>query len=128
MFKEKENRFVLRKRISSTNHALRGVSLFFKNTHNARLYLFFICVVGYLGYVLNVSNTEWTVLILTTALILTAEAINSAIETHMDLTSPEEHPHARDTKDLAAGAVLIAVFLGGIIGMIIFLPKVFALF
>jgi undecaprenol kinase len=57
--------------------------------------------------------------------VLVAEAFNTAMEIDIDLTSPEEHPYARDTKDVAAGAVLIAVMGAVIIGLIIFVPKAF---
>ncbi len=52
------------------------------------------------------------------------EALNTAIEIDIDLTSPEYHPFARDTKDVAAGAVLLSVFVAVIVGLIVFLPKV----
>jgi diacylglycerol kinase len=38
----------------------------------------------------------------------------------MDLTSPGHHPYAKDTKDVAAGAVLIASITALTIGTIIF--------
>jgi diacylglycerol kinase len=49
------------------------------------------------------------------------------MEVHMDLTSPEFHPFARDTKDIAAGGVLIAGMLTLIVSLIIFAPKIICL-
>ena len=57
--------------------------------------------------------------------VIVTEVMNTAIEIDIDLTSPEYHPFARDTKDVAAGAVLVASFTAAIIGLIIFLPRVF---
>ena len=57
--------------------------------------------------------------------VIIAEAFNTAIEIDIDLTSPEYHPYARDTKDVAAAAVSLSVIMAGIIGLIIFLPKIF---
>ena len=57
-----------------------------------------------------------------------AEAFNSAIEVDIDLTSPEYHPFARDTKDIAAGAVLLAATTALIVGVGIFGHYVAALF
>jgi diacylglycerol kinase len=54
--------------------------------------------------------------------VLVAEAFNTAIEIDIDLTSPEYHPYAKDTKDVAAGAVLIAACTAALIGLIIFVP------
>ncbi len=125
---EQKRGFSLRKRIHHSNHALRGVGIFMRDTHAAWMHLFFAAVAIYLGFLLRVSSTEWVVLLLTMAIILAAEAVNTAIEIDVDLKSPGPSSAARDIKDVAAGAVLITVFIGGIIGMIIFLPKVFALF
>ncbi|MBP6884416.1 MAG: diacylglycerol kinase family protein [Candidatus Pacebacteria bacterium] len=125
---EETKKFSLHKRVKSTNHGLRGIGVMFRHGHNAWLFIFFALVPLYLGFKLCISTTEWLVLILTFIVVMALEAVNTAMEIHMDLTSPDEHPHARDTKDVAAGAVLIAVFFGGIIGMIIFIPKVLSLF
>jgi diacylglycerol kinase len=43
-------------------------------------------------------------------IILIAETINCAIEQVVDLTSPEIHPLAKRTKDIASTAVLLALF------------------
>lgn len=38
----------------------------------------------------------------------------------MDLTSPEYHPYARDTKDVAAGAVLMTSITALLVGIFVF--------
>lgn len=59
-------------------------------------------------------------LVLVGGFVLTAEAFNTAIEIDIDLTSPQYHPYARDTKDVAAGAVLISSVTALIVGVFIF--------
>ena len=59
--------------------------------------------------------------------VLVSEAFNTAIEIDIDLTSPDFHPYARDTKDAAAAAVLLSAFTALAVGLIIFLPKIFKL-
>lgn len=78
----------------------------------------------YLGFILNISNTEWLFLVFAIGLVIIAEAFNTAFEIDIDLTSPQYHPYARDTKDVAAGAVLISAFVAVIVGLVIFLPKI----
>jgi diacylglycerol kinase len=80
------------------------------------------------GFFFGISKVDWMLLILAAGLVLTAEAINTAIEIDIDLTSPEYHPYARDTKDVAAGAVLIAALTAATIGTMIFLPHVIPMF
>jgi diacylglycerol kinase len=67
-------------------------------------------------------------LVLAGGFVLVAEAFNTALEIDIDLTSPEYHPYARDTKDVAAGAVLLATCIAVVIGVILFLPYMIALY
>ena len=80
-----------------------------------------------LGFYFSVSVAEWTVLIFSMGFVLSAEAFNSAIEIDIDLTSPDYHPYARDTKDVAAGAVLIAFITALAIYAIVFGSRIVAL-
>jgi diacylglycerol kinase len=59
-------------------------------------------------------------LVFASGFVLVSEAFNTAIEIDINLTSPEYHPYARDTKDIAAGAVLISAVTAVIIGVLIF--------
>ncbi|MBP9803019.1 MAG: diacylglycerol kinase family protein [Candidatus Pacebacteria bacterium] len=124
----KENkRFSIVARIKSSTHALRGLSIVMKTTHNFWGHLFFGILAIYLGFVLNISNFEWIALVFAIFIVLITETLNTAFEVDIDLTSPEYHPYARDTKDIAAGAVLLSVILALVVGMIIFLPKISAI-
>ena len=66
---------------------------------------------------------EWCWITLAIGLVLLAEMFNTAIEYLTDLASPEIHPLAKKTKDVASGAVLIAALVAVVIGLLIFLPK-----
>jgi diacylglycerol kinase len=122
-----KKRFSLIARLRSTNHAWRGIGVFLKTTHNAWVHIFFAILAIYLGFTLCISSIEWIMLVFVIGLVIICEMINTAIEIDIDLTSPNHHPYARDTKDVAAGAVSVAVILAGIIGLIIFLPKILAI-
>ena len=115
-----KKKFSLIKRAKSFTHAGRGLLVFFRTTHNAWLQIFIFIITVSLGFYFNITNVEWIALILVSGLVLASEAFNTAIEIDMDLTSPEFHPYARDTKDVAAGAVLISAITAIIIGIIIF--------
>ena len=58
-------------------------------------------------------------------LVITAELINTAIETTVDIAMPRKDEKAKLAKDVAAGAVLVCAITASIIGLIIFLPKIF---
>lgn len=124
---ENKKKFSISERIRSTNHAWRGIGILLRTTHNAWVHIFFGFFAVYLGFTLNISSVEWAIVILAIGLVVVAEAFNTAIEIDIDLTSPEYHPYARDTKDMASGAVLLMTVIAGIVGLIIFGPKVWAL-
>jgi diacylglycerol kinase len=98
-----------------------------KTQTNALVHMVVGLIAVILGFYFCISAMEWVAIVFAIGLVIVAETFNTAMEIDIDLTSPEYHPYARDTKDVAAGAVLVAVFVALIIGCIIFLPKIFAL-
>ncbi len=112
--------FSMIKRGKSFTHAWRGFFLFIKITHNAWVEIASFILGFILACYFHISANEWTILILASGFIFATEAINTALEIDMDLTSPEFHPFARDVKDIAASAVLISTVIGIIVSIIIF--------
>ena len=102
--------------------AFQGLYLFFKDGAHAKVHLLATFVVVLMGWYLNITKTEWMLNLVCIALVLSLEAINSALEYLVDLVSPDFHPLAKKSKDIAAAAVLIAAIFALIIGLLIFLP------
>ena len=59
----------------------------------------------------------WAVMALTIALVVTAELLNTAIEALCDHLHPQQHEAIKLTKDVAAGAVLIASLAALVVAM-----------
>ena len=112
----------LQKRLKSFTYAWKGIGSFLRKEHNAWIHCTAIVAVTIAGFSFGISRTEWFIIILCFALVLAAEAFNTAIERLVDLVSPERHPIAGDVKDIAAGAVLICAISVAIIGLMIFIP------
>lgn len=112
----------LHKRLKSFAYAWKGIGSFLRKEHNAWIHCTAIVVVTIAGFLFGITKTEWLVVILCFALVLAAEAFNTAIERLVDLVSPDYHPVAGDVKNVAAGAVLICAIATAIIGLIIFVP------
>ncbi len=106
-------------------NAFRGLYVFSKVTSHLFIHIIAALIVVVFGFYLAVSSLEWIALVFAIGFVFVAEVLNTAIEIDIDLTSPEYHPYARDTKDVAAAAVLLSVLTAIIIGLIIFLPKLF---
>lgn len=123
-----KKRFSIVERAKSFSFAFRGLRLLVQTQHNFCVQIFLTLLVIFLGLYFNISQIEWMFLVLSVGLVLMAEAFNTAFEFDIDLTSPTYHPYARDTKDVAAGAVLISTIASSIIGFIIFIPKIIKLF
>lgn len=105
-------------------NAFRGISIFAKTTKHFPLQFGASVCAVFLGFYFHVSGLEWVALVFAIGLVIISEAFNTAIEIDIDLTSPEYHPYARDTKDVSAAAVLLASFVAAIVGIIIFVPKI----
>ena len=94
---------------------------------NARIHAVAAIAVIAAGWFFGITRGEWCAVVGAIGLVLTAEGINTAIEAVVDLASPGRHPLAERAKDVAAGAVLLASLAAGIIGLVIFGPRVLAL-
>ena len=112
-----------RRRMLSFKYAIAGLRYFFRSQVHARIHLGAALVVVLLGGWLQVDRTEWLLLTLCTGSVLVAEALNTALEELTNLVSPDHHELAGRTKDVAAGAVLLAALIALVVGAGIFLPK-----
>lgn len=113
---------------SAFKYAWKGITFLFVSQLNARFHLLAASVVIIAGFMLGLSPAEWVLIILTIAMVISAEAFNSAIEMLVDEWSPDYKESAGKIKDLAAGAVLITAIAAALIGLIIFIPRIFLLF
>ena len=112
----------LRSRIRSFRNAFTGWWYVIRTQRNAWIHALATGCVLILGLWLQLSLQDWAVLILTIAMVWTAEFLNSALEAVVDLASPHMHPLAKVGKDVGAAAVLIAAFSAIVIGLLILGP------
>ena len=118
----------LSKRLNSFRFAFQGLFDLFKSQPNARIHLIALTLVIATGFFVRLSNLEWSLVVICIALVLSMEAVNTALEYLTDLVSPDHHPLAGKAKDVAAAAVLIAAIAAATVGAILFIPKLSALF
>lgn len=116
----------IRKFFNSFLFAFAGIVDLFQNTPNARFHLFAGLTVIFAAWYLELALVEWAILIICIGLVIGFEAINTSIEYLTDLASPEIHPLAKKTKDMAAGAVLIMAICSLLVSILIILPKIFS--
>jgi len=117
-----------RRLIKSFGYAFKGLKHMVKTEQNARIHFVISLAVIVAGILFSLSANEWCVILLCIGLVFAAEAINTAIETISDHLFKERNETARIIKDVASGAVLICALMAAGCGLIIFLPKIIALF
>jgi len=123
--KNKETKFSIKNRIKSFDYAFQGLLYYIKTQHNAWIHLLAAIIVIILGFIYKLNVTEWCFIIFAIGLVFSFEIINTALEYVSDLVSPEKNLKVKRIKDLAAGGVLISAITAAIIGLIIFIPKIF---
>ena len=114
----------LRNRLKSFQYAFAGIKDLFSTQPNAQIHLLGVVVITGMGVFFTLTPLEWCLIILCMAMVLVAEGMNTAIEYLTDLASPTFHPLAGKAKDVAAGSVLLAVLICGIVWGIIFVPRI----
>ena len=113
-------------RIAAFGHAFRGWWHVLRTHHNAWIHSVVATLVIIIGLWLRLSLSNWAIIVLTIAMVFTAEFINTAIEALVDLAMPLHHPLAKVGKDVGAGAVLIAALAGVVVGLLILGPPLWA--
>ena len=110
------------RRILSFKYALEGIWEAFKEEPNLKVHFLFGLIVIILGFLLQISRTDWIATIILIGLVISLELTNTAIEAVVDSLTDKQHPGAKLAKDISAGAVLIVSIAALIVGLIIFLP------
>ena len=102
--------------------AFTGLWYLLHTQRNARIHLVIAILIVPAGIFCQLVVIEWAILMLSIGIVITAEALNTAIETLVDLASPELHPLAAKAKDVAAAAVLLSAVTALIVGAIVLGP------
>lgn len=108
---------------NSFYYAFRGIKTAFKNekTFRVQVSLAVLAIAG--GCFFNISSVEWLVILITIALVLSLELVNTQVERLIDHLHPENHPEIGIIKDVMAAAVLISSIIALVIAAVVFLPK-----
>lgn len=111
--------------VQSFRYAFIGIKTTFEGERNFRFQSIAFAIVCFLGVFLNISLSEWFILLVTSGLVLFAELMNTAIENLVDLcVGKSYHPLAKRSKDVAAGAVFLTAILALVVGLLLFIPKI----
>ena len=110
-------------------NARKGMRLAIRSERNIRVHLATALFVMLLGVFLGLDSVKICILLLTVAMVVSMEMINSAIEFSLDAVF-----HNRYSKlvgmanDISAGAVMFVTIIAVVIGCLIFLPAIWTKF
>ena len=113
-------------RYHSFRFAFHGWGYVLKTQRNAWIHSMIATLVILMGLWLGLTPQDWAILVITIAMVFTAEFINTAIEAVVDLASPTHHPLAKVGKDVGAAAVLVAALAAILVGLLILGPPLWA--
>ena len=115
--------------LMSFKYAFSGIYYVLKTSRNFKIQLIFAVISLMIGFLLQISQSNYVILIATIISVLILEILNTSIESIVDLVVKKEFSSlAKISKDTSAGAVLLASINSVIIALYIFFPKIKLLF
>lgn len=109
-------------RIKSVKYAVVGAYKLITTEHSVMVQFSVGILITILGFVFDITKTEWMFQTIAIGMVLATEGINTAVEKIADFIHPEFHERIGFIKDIAAGAVTFAAITAFTIGALIYIP------
>ena len=111
----------------SFGHAWSGCTTVFRSEQSFRMQSVAAVLAVILSLFLQIKRSEFIIILLLCAAVLSLEIVNSVLERLLDTFKPRIHPIIKEAKDMMAAAVLLTSFFALVIGILIFYPYVLLL-
>lgn len=121
--KKRELKVKTKKIANSFKYAWQGLISAFETERNMKIHVIIMFLVIISGIFFKINVFEWIICVMCFASVIGTELLNTAIETTVDIAMPERNEKAKLAKDISAGAVLVIAIGSAIIGLMIFIPK-----
>ena len=109
-------------------YSLNGIKTYMEEGKSFILYSFAAILEVIFGFIFKVNGLEWILIICMLGVLLAIELLNTGIERACDAITKEYNPLIKAAKDCGSGATFIIFIVMVILNIIIFYPKVVALF
>lgn len=113
--------------LKSFKYAFEGIITAIKKERNMKVHVTMMSLVIVAGIIFKIDKMEWISCLLCFGLVISLEMVNTAIEQAANLIDEKYNEKIKLIKDVAAGAVLVSAIMSAVIGLMIFVPKLFAL-
>lgn len=108
--------------LEAVSCALNGIGYALRRQRSFRIIVIIGIVALLLAAFLGIDDDKFLLVILVSALVVTLELVNTSLELAEDVVHPQFHQLIKHSKDIAAGAVLIASITAVVVGIIVFAP------
>lgn len=116
---------LFKNRLKGFAYAVKGAFLLLKTESSIQLQFGMAVLVTIAGFYYEISKVEWLIQTLAIGLVMGIEGVNTAIEKLSDYIQPNHDPKIGFIKDISAGAVMMVAIAASVVGLIIYLPKIF---
>ena len=113
---------------SAFSNAGAGFVYALVSQRNMKIHLSIGVIAIVLGVVFSISAFEWLAIVICIGAVIALECVNTAIESLVDLVTPDYHELAKRAKDCAAAAVFVAAIGAVVVEAIVLLPRIAVLF
>lgn len=114
--------------LKSFKFSIEGLEYAYLHEQSLVLHVLVMAFIVSCGVFFKITPIQWVITLVMGALILVAELFNTSIEAVVDLVTEEYHPLAKIAKDTASAACFIADMVAAGMWLVVFVPKVIALF
>ena len=118
----------LKRVLRSFKFSFDGLKYAYLHEQSLILHVLVMTLVVIFGLVFKITPMQWVITLVMGALILVAELFNTSIEAVVDMVTEEYHPLAKVAKDTASAACFIADLIAAGMWLVVFAPKIIALF
>lgn len=108
--------------------SLNGIRCYAKDGKSILLYLLCLVLEIIFGFIFRVNGLEWILIICILGIILSVELLNTAIEAACNAITMEYNKYIKIAKDCGSAATFVIFIVAVILNIIIFVPKIVALF
>lgn len=79
-------------------------------------------------FLISPSPIEWALVAICIMVVLALELLNTALENLLDYIDPKFNQAIGTMKDMTAGGVLVAAIGSAVVGSLVIIPKLIAIF
>lgn len=115
-------------RWKAIGYAFKGALILLRTEASIQVQTAIAIIITIAGFYFEITATEWIAQTLCIGLIMGLEGMNTTAEAIADFIHPDFHKKIGHIKDIAAGAVVMTAIASTIVGLIIYVPYIKALF